>query len=200
MYQQALQHAKTGEAPSAPGRTQDVCRQPPNDTSTSVASAPVSPTLGEALTVKSMIGSFVAAVFVFMVAIVLLKGLDATAGNVRPGAILATTDLRQQPKDHIVEFKKGIQRTSMLIWDFAAEDGDQVEILVNGQQVRAPFVIKHAPVAVDVPVGAVVEVRGVVDGGGGGITYAVNFPELPRSILNSAEAGSANKYTLVMKQ
>jgi hypothetical protein len=44
-----------------------------------------------------------------------------------------------------------------------------------------------------------VEVRGVVDGGGGGVTYAVNFPELPRTILNSADPGTSNRYSLVEK-
>jgi hypothetical protein len=146
-----------------------------------------------------MAACLLGALIVFVVGIGALAKLDATETNLAPGAVLASSDLRMAGQDYVVEFKTGLKYTSMLIWDFAAEDGDQVEILVNGQLVKGPFIIRHAPVAIQLPVGAEVEVRGVIDGGGGGVTYAVNFSELPRSILNSADPDTSNRYSLVEK-
>jgi hypothetical protein len=161
---------------------------------------PTSSAAPEPLTIGRLSGTFAVAAFVVLLGFALFHRLDATEANLRPGIVLATADVRQQPKDHVIEFKNGVKRTSILIWDYAAEDGDQVEVLVDGQPFHGPFVIRHAPVAVDVPVGAVVEVRGVVDGGGGGVTYAINFPDLRRSFTNGVEPGSGNKYTLVEKR
>jgi hypothetical protein len=146
-----------------------------------------------------MAACLVVALAVMIVGIVAFAKLDATEKNLPPGAVLAVSDMRMAGQDYVVEFKKGIKYTSMLIWDCAAEDGDQVEILVNGQLVDGPFIIRHTPVAIELPVGAEVEVRGVVDGGGGGVTYGVNFAELPRTILNSADPGTSNRYSLVEK-
>jgi hypothetical protein len=162
------------------------------------ANGPSAPTVPP-LALSRMAASVVMALVVLALGIGAFVRFDATERNLAPGVVLASADLRQRAKDHVVEFKKGIKYTSMLIWDYAAEDGDQVEILVNGAQVKAPFVIRHVPVAIELPVGAEVEVRGVVDGGGGGVTYAVNFPELPRSYLNSADPGTSNRYSLVEK-
>jgi hypothetical protein len=151
------------------------------------------------LTLTRMAACLLGAVVFFVAGINALTKFDATETNLEPGAILASSDLRMAGRDYVVQFKKGLKHTSMLIWDFAAEDGDQVEILVNGQVVKGPFIIKHAPIAVELPVGAEVEVRGVLDGGGGGVTYAVHFSELPRTILNSADPGTSNRYSLVEK-
>jgi hypothetical protein len=146
-----------------------------------------------------MAASLLGALVVMVVGIVTFGKLDATEKNLAPGAILAASDMRMAGQDYVVEFKNGIKYTSMLIWDCAAEDGDQVEILVNEQVVNGPFILRHTPVAIQLPVGAEVAVRGVVDGGGGGVTYGVNFAELPRTILNSADPGTSNRYSLVEK-
>jgi len=198
VYPEAFRHGSIGKARPAPGGRwprrligQASDGEPAQDAPTSAAPEP--------LTFARMVASCMAAVFIVSVGFVLFHRLDATAANLRPGVVLATADARQQPKDHTVEFPNGMKRTSILVWDYAAEDGDQVEVLVDGQPFHGPFVIRHAPVAVDVPVGAVVEVRGVVDGGGGGVTYAINFPDLRRSFTNGVEPGSGNKYTLVEK-
>jgi hypothetical protein len=151
------------------------------------------------LAVTRMAACFLGALVVMIAGIVAFAKLDATETNLAPGAVLAASDMRMAGQDYVVEFNKGLKYTSMLIWDFAAEDGDQVEILANGQLVNGPFILRHTPVAIQLPVGAQVEVRGVVDGGGGGVTYAVNFPELPRTILNSADPGTSNRYSLVEK-
>ena len=146
-----------------------------------------------------MCASLLGALIVFAVGVGALNKLDATEENLAPGTVLASSDLRLAGQDYVIQFRKGFKYTSMQIWDFAAEDGDQVEILVNGEIVKGPFIIRHAPIAIQLPVGAQVEVRGVLDGGGGGVTYAVNFPELPRSIRNSADPGTSNRYSLVEK-
>jgi hypothetical protein len=152
------------------------------------------------LTIWKLVGSGVGAFLVFGFGLGVLSSYDLDEGNLRPGVVLAAMDMRQAPKDHTLEFAKGMRRSQMLIWDFAAEDGDQVEVLADGARIYAPFIIKNVPLNLNVPVGTIVEVRGIIDGGGGGITYAVNFPEIGKSITNSTDQGGGNKYTLAEKK
>jgi hypothetical protein len=89
--------------------------------------------------------------------------------------------------------------TKIWVWDYAAEDGDYVQILVNGVPVGAPFMIKHKPAVIDLPLNGLVgevQVKGVRDGGGG-ITYAVHWELNKTTYFNSAPEGEFNTYTLV---
>jgi hypothetical protein len=116
-----------------------------------------------------------------------------------PGTILAAVD---KPPSVIsdqtipIPGHKGDQ-TDLLIWDYAAEDGDWVQVLVDGLPESEPFMILHQPRRISVPVGSVVTVLGIRDGGGG-ITYAVNFPAAQRTVRNGAPLGNphGNAYTL----
>lgn len=71
--------------------------------------------------------------------------------------------------------KKGTQTSRMLIWDFAAEDGDIVEVRVNGKTINSRVHLLNEPKAIEIPVPGKVEIIGVKDGVGG-ITYGVKFP------------------------
>jgi hypothetical protein len=84
----------------------------------------------------------------------------------------------------------------MLIWDFNHEDGDQVQILVNGQPIHEPFVLTNSPAAFSVPAVCVVTIEGVRDGGGG-ISYAVKFPQKKMTIFNVVPLNGINTYHLV---
>ncbi len=82
------------------------------------------------------------------------------------------------------------------IWDYAAEDGDYVQILVDGVAICEPFMIKNKPVVFTVPSTGEIQVLGVRDGGGG-ITYAVHYDVNGTTYFNGTDVGNGNLYTLI---
>lgn len=131
---------------------------------------------------------------IFFVGFGILQKKDASEENVPPGAVLYAQDQIAAAKDYELKFPVNTNTTKILIWDFAAEDGDKVAIRINGVAGK-PFVITNQPQEITVPVG-LVEVLGIKDGGGGGVTYAVHFPAILKSIINGTAEGGGNKYTL----
>ncbi len=118
-------------------------------------------------------------------------GDNATAA----GTVLATTDSPVQSQDYMLDFPISLKQTELLVWDFADEDGDAIQVKADGHPITEPFTLFHAPRTIHVPVGSAIEVVGIRDGGGG-ITYAVNFPSIKTSIRNGVETGKGNRYTL----
>lgn len=112
-----------------------------------------------------------------------------------PGSVLATLDTDFEGRDYDVPFRDGVEETTIWVWDFAAEDGDWVQLLFNGQPLGPAFMILNAPQQFRVPVGGSLEVLGIRDGGGG-ITYAVNFPEKDLSFRNAVRPQTGNTYRL----
>ncbi|MGW9124915.1 hypothetical protein ACWGPW_07925 [Paenibacillus chitinolyticus] len=102
-----------------------------------------------------------------------------------------------EARDFEIEMKKDTTTSRMLIWDFAAEDGDVVTVKVDGNILQANITIMHSPVALDIPIPSAVEIIGVKDGGGG-ITYGVKFPGAVQNnaYFNAAPVGSSNVYTI----
>ncbi len=82
------------------------------------------------------------------------------------------------------------------IWDYAAEDGDYVQVIVDGIAICDPFMIKHDPVAFTVPAVGEIQVLGTRDGGGG-ITYAVHCDVNETTYFNGTDVGDGNLYTLI---
>ena len=82
------------------------------------------------------------------------------------------------------------------IWDYAAEDGDYVQILVDGVAIGDPFMIKNKPVVFTVPTTGEIQVLGTRDGGGG-ITYAVHYDVNGTTYFNGTDVGNGNLYTLI---
>lgn len=149
------------------------------------------------MTVRRLLLRTAGVIIVSLLGIGLLANYDAEVKNLRPGAVLFNQDVRQAQWDYTIKLPRSDVNTStILIWDFAAEDGDQVQILSDGRPILGTITIRNQPQAVPVPANGTVEVRGVLDGGGGGVTYAVNFVETSRTIINSADPGTSNKYTL----
>jgi hypothetical protein len=128
--------------------------------------------------------------------------VDAIAGpavstSVVPvGKVLSRTDSVTRSQDHRVTIPGTSDTTLMLVWDYAAEDGDMVAILLNGNPMGESFTIYHGAKVIRVPTNSNIQVVGTHDGGGG-ITYAVNFPEAGRSIVNGVAAGDTNSYQLI---
>ena len=116
--------------------------------------------------------------------------------NIKPGTLLLSKDATGAAKDYTITVPANFSTINLQIWDYAAEDGDYVQILHNGIAVTDIFMIKNAPVSVQVPAGGVVEVKGIRDGGGG-ITYAIFNPETGNTYFNRAPNNGTNKYTIV---
>lgn len=82
------------------------------------------------------------------------------------------------------------------VWDYASEDGDYVQILVDGVAIGDPFMIKNKPVVFTVPTTGEIQVLGTRDGGGG-ITYAVHYEVNGTTYFNTTDVGNGNLYTLI---
>ena len=116
--------------------------------------------------------------------------------NIKPGTLLLSNDATGAAKDYTITVPANFSTINLQIWDYAAEDGDYVQILHDGIAVTDIFMIKNSPVSVQVPVGGIVEVKGIRDGGGG-ITYAIFNPETGNTYFNRAPDNGVNKYTII---
>lgn len=83
----------------------------------------------------------------------------------------------------------------MLIWDFNSEDHDEVQILVNGQPLKEKLILATNPAAISIPVPSTVTVKGLKDNGGG-ISYAVKFPNDKVTYYNVVSVNAGNTYTV----
>jgi hypothetical protein len=83
----------------------------------------------------------------------------------------------------------------MLIWDFNSEDSDEVQILVNGQPLKEKLILATNPAAISIPVPSTVTVKGLKDNGGG-ISYAVKFPNDKVTYYNVVSVNAGNTYTV----
>jgi hypothetical protein len=84
----------------------------------------------------------------------------------------------------------------MLIWDFNKVDLDEVSILVDGVPVKEKLILSENAAAISIPVPSTVTVSGVKDLGGG-ISYAVKFPNNDTTYFNVVSVGQTNTYTVL---
>lgn len=116
--------------------------------------------------------------------------------GVSAGVVLLSKDEGAEAKDYTITHKSNANDTKIWVWDYAAEDGDYVQVLVNGAPTGDAFMIKHKPKEITVPSAGAVQIKGVKDGGGG-ITYAVRYDINGTSYFNGTPEGQQNTYTLV---
>ena len=112
------------------------------------------------------------------------------------GTILMSSDENIGAKDYTITHDSNQDESKIWVWDYAAEDGDYVQILVDGAPIGDAFMIKNKPQEFTVPTTGTVQVKGIRDGGGG-ITYAVRYELNNTNYFNSAPEGEFNTYTLV---
>lgn len=112
------------------------------------------------------------------------------------GTILMSSDENIGAKDYTITHDSNQDESKIWVWDYAAEDGDYVQILVDGTPIGDAFMIKNKPQEFMVPTTGTVQVKGIRDGGGG-ITYAVRYELNNTNYFNSAPEGEFNTYTLV---
>ena len=124
----------------------------------------------------------------------LQKGVSTT---LPVGVRLASGDdnVSAEPTDYTVTGSTDSPTTKLYVWDYAGEDGDYVQVLVDGSPVTEEFMIKHQPREIEVPSAGVVQVKGIHDAGGG-LTYAVHYDLNGESYFNNAPEGVLNTYTL----
>jgi len=84
----------------------------------------------------------------------------------------------------------------MLIWDFNKVDLDEVAILVDGVPVKEKLILSDNAAAISIPVPSKITISGVKDLGGG-ISYAVKFPNNETTYFNVVTVGQSNTYTVL---
>ncbi len=122
---------------------------------------------------------------------------EQISSNLPFGTTLLYSDEDLTAKDYTITHSSNQEETTIWIWDFAAEDGDYVQVIVNGTPINDPFFIKNKPAKFTIPTVGIIQVKGVRDGGGG-ITYAIGYELNNTTYFNSAPEGEMNTYTLVL--
>ncbi len=112
------------------------------------------------------------------------------------GTILLSKDENAQAQDYTITHKSNANDTKIWVWDYAGEDGDYVQVLVDDAPLGEAFMIKHKPKEIVVPAVGKVQIKGIRDGGGG-ITYAVRYDVNGTSYFNGTPEGELNTYTLI---
>ena len=112
------------------------------------------------------------------------------------GVRILTDDQNLAGQDLTITHSSPKEENKIHIWDYAAEDGDYVQILVDGVAICDPFMIKNKPVEFTVPTTGEVQILGTRDGGGG-ITYAVHYDVNGTTYFNGTDVGNGNLYTLI---
>lgn len=114
------------------------------------------------------------------------------------GVRLASSDqdTSAEPTDYTVAGTANGDTTKIYVWDYAGEDGDYVQVIVDGEPVTEEFMIKHQPREIEVPATSTVQIKGIHDAGGG-LTYAVHCDLNGESYFNNAPEGVLNTYTLI---
>lgn len=121
---------------------------------------------------------------------------EKVSTSLSAGTILLSVDKDIGKQDYTINHQSDQAETKIWVWDYAAEDGDYVQILVNDAPVTDAFMIKNTPVEITVPAVGKVQIKGIKDGGGG-ITYAIRYDLNGTDYFNSAPEGEFNTYTLI---
>ena len=112
------------------------------------------------------------------------------------GVRILSNDENLAGQDLTITHSSPADENKIHIWDYAAEDGDYVQVLVDGVAIGEPFMIKNKPVVFTVPTTGEIQVLGTRDGGGG-ITYAVHYDVNGTTYFNGTNVGKGNLYTLI---
>ena len=116
--------------------------------------------------------------------------------KISAGAVLLTADEEMTSEDPTIVHNSKEDKTKIWVWDYAAEDGDYVQVLVDGTPISESFMIKNKPREFTVPTVGEIQVKGIRDGGGG-ITYAIRYEMNSTTYFNGTPEGEANTYTLI---
>ena len=153
-----------------------------------------------ALTMAAIVGIFVANVSGRQTVDHTPEAIEALDTHVSTelgiGTLLLEDDEVYVGQDLTIVHQSQEDITKIWVWDYAAEDGDYVQILVDGTPIGEPFMIRNKPVTYTVPSVGEVQVVGTRDGGGG-ITYGVYYEVDQTTYFNGMDEGGMNTYTLI---
>lgn len=121
---------------------------------------------------------------------------EHVSSAISAGTVISNKDQGIEAKDYVIKHKSNDKTTKIWVWDYADEDGDYVQVIIDGKPLSDSFMIKNKPREFTIPSEGKVEIKGVKDGGGG-ISYAVRFEVNEKSYFNGAIDGKFNTYTLV---
>jgi hypothetical protein len=119
--------------------------------------------------------------------------------NIPPGTAVASKDKQLEQKDQSITVNSNIKELTLNIWDFAAVDGDYVQVFHNDKELSQPFMLTSDYKIFRVPAEGKIEIKGIKDGGGG-ITYALYVDETKETYFNDAPRGGFNTYTVTKKK
>lgn len=126
-------------------------------------------------------------------ALVMEAQISSTLGI---GSILSSSSEKTLPeKDFVISHSSQEDETKIWIWDYSSEDGDYIQILVNGTPLGDPFMISYIPIPYTVPATGEIKVLGIRDGGKG-ISYGIFFELNQTAYFNGTSEGSENLYIL----
>ena len=126
-----------------------------------------------------------------------IQALESGMSTLLPiGVRIQSKDEYLAAQDLTITHSSSSDESRIYIWDYAAEDGDYVQILVDGVAICDPFMINHDPAVFTVPTVGEIQVLGTRDGGGG-ITYAVHYDVNGTTYFNGMDVGNGNLYTLI---
>ncbi|BCN29871.1 hypothetical protein [Anaeromicropila herbilytica] len=117
--------------------------------------------------------------------------------ELKPGTAMQSAKYENElSKDVKIKNNTNKKKTKIWVWDYADEDGDYVQISVNGKEIGDPFLILNKPRVFTIPAEGEIEIKGIKDGING-ISYAIKFDFNGTSYLNLVNEGKVNKFSLV---
>lgn len=131
------------------------------------------------------------------------KGIEAVKKgvlkNIKPGTVMLDKDQEIPAKDYTIDINTKDTEMEIILWDFAAEDSDSIQVLVDGEAISDSADINHNPETFKVPTKGTIEIKGLKDGGSG-ITYALYVSETKKTYFNTTIIDSSNIYTMKNKK
>ncbi|WP_278382163.1 hypothetical protein [Clostridium tyrobutyricum] len=117
--------------------------------------------------------------------------------SINVGDRISKKAVKLQANDFSIDQGNSYGKIELSVWNFAdEEDGDYVQVFVNGYSQTEPFAIRHKPIKIEVPDKSIIQVRGIRDGGNNGITYGLFFNKTGETYLNTVPLNLTNTYTL----
>jgi len=114
------------------------------------------------------------------------------------GKVIMDNDKKLEERNFDIVVDSKYSEINISIWDFAAVDGDYMELINDGKSLGEAFMINHSAKTFKVSTSGKLEIKGVKDGGGG-ITYALYVKETGETYFNDAPFGGFNTYTIQKK-
>lgn len=131
------------------------------------------------------------------------KGIEAVkkgvVKNIKPGTVMLDKDQEISAKDYTIDINTKDTEMEIILWDFAAEDSDSIQVLVDGEVIADLVNINHNAQTFKVPTKGTIEIKGLKDGGNG-ITYALYVSETKETYFNTPIADSSNTYIIKNKK